>query len=204
MKHLTSFCYWIVGSFLGFGLIVGCSKDSSKTPQAPTEELMTRIGSLEEENKKLKAENSDLKARLGIADNQKETNQTQEISQQEKNPTPAQGGKMIGGTPKGSGDITLRGPGGEGEKITLILDPKISATDFSINLSNMEVDGNEPTKIYVDGQENQITQISKDMQSDLSIFISGKQIKKGIHNVEVIQEINGQQNFYRLLTYEVK
>lgn len=179
-----------------------CDKNKEEIT-TPTQELMARIGSLEEENKNLKKENSDLKAQLGITDNQEETDQTQEVSQEES-PTPAQGGKMIGGTPKGIGNITLRGPGGEGENITLILDPKISATDFSIYLSNMEVDGNEPTKIYVDGQENQIAQISKDAQSDLSIFISGKQIKKGIHNVEVIQEINGVQSFYRLLTYEVK
>lgn len=203
MKHLTRFCYWIIGSFLGFGLAVGCSRGSTQPPTAPTEELMTRIGSLEEENKKLKAENSDLKAQLGITDDQEETDQTQEVSQEES-PTPAQGGKMIGGTPKGGGKIELQNASGQGDHIVVIADKSITFIQVAMNFENVEADGSEPTKIYVDGKEKFTSQLSKESMSQTSLDLEGQDLKKGIHNVEVIQEINGVQSFYRLLTYEVK
>lgn len=179
-----------------------CNKDKEE-PSTPTQELMTRIGSLEEENKKLKAENSDLKAKLGITDNQEETDQTQEVSQEES-PTPAQGGKMIGGTPKGGGKIELQNASGQGDHIVVITDKNTSLLQVGMNFENVEADGSEPTKIYVDGKEKSIEQLSKESMSQISLDLEGKDLKKGIHNVEVIQEINGQQNFYRLLTYEVK
>lgn len=179
-----------------------CNKDKEE-PSTPTEELMTRIGSLEEENKKLKAENSDLKAQLGITDDQEETDQTQEVSQEES-PTPAQGGKMIGGTPKGGGKIELQNASGQGDHIVIIADKSITFIQVAMNFENVEADGSEPTKIYVDGKEKSVQQLSKDSMSTSMLDLEGKDLKKGIHNVEVIQEINGVQNFYRLLTYEVK
>ena len=69
---------------------------------------------------------------------------------------------------------------------------------------NVEVNGNEPTKVYVDGQENNILQLSNDSGHQGTLTLEGEQLKPGTHNVEVIQEINGEQTFYRLLTYEVK
>lgn len=179
-----------------------CNKDKEE-PSTPTQELMSRIGSLEEENKKLKAENSDLKSQLGITDDQEETDQTQEAPK-EKNPTPAQGGKMIGGTPKGGGKIELQNASGQGDHIVVIADKNTSLLQVGMNFENIEADGSEPTKIYVDGKEKSIEQLSKESMSQTSLDLEGKDLKKGIHNVEVIQEINGQQNFYRLLTYEVK
>ena len=179
-----------------------CNKEKEE-PSTPTQELMTRIGSLEEENKKLKAENSDLKAQLGITDNQEEIDQTQEVVQNE-NPIPAQGGKMIGGTPKGGGKIELQNASGQGDHIVVIADKNTSLLQVGINFENVEADGSEPTKIYVDGKEKTIEQLSKESMSQISLDLGGQDLKKGIHIVEVILEINGQQNFYRLITYEVK
>lgn len=73
-----------------------------------------------------------------------------------------------------------------------------------MNFENVEADGSEPTKIYVDGKEKFTSQLSSESMSQTSLDLEGKDLKKGMHNVEVIQEINGQQNFYRILTYEVK
>lgn len=192
----------IIFIFVMMAALSSCNKEK-KEPSTPTQELMTRIGSLEEENKKLKAENSDLKSQLGIKDDQEKTNQTQEATQEE-NPTPAQGGKMIGGTPKGGGKIELQNASGQGDHIVVIADKNTSLLQVGMNFENIEADGSEPTKIYVDGKEKSIEQFSKESMSQTSLDLEGKDLKKGIHNVEVIQEINGQQNFYRLLTYEVK
>ena len=179
-----------------------CNKEKEE-PSTPTQELMTRIGSLEEENKKLKAENSDLKAQLGITDDQKEPDQIQEVSQEE-NPAPAQGGEMIGGTPKGGGKIELQNASGQGDHIVVITDKNTTMLQVGMNFENIEADGSEPTKIYVDGKEKSIEQLSAESMSQRSLDLEGKDLKKGIHNVEVIQTINDEQNFYRLLTYEVK
>lgn len=183
-------------------LLSSCNKEKEE-PSTPTQELMTRIGSLEEENKKLKAENSDLKAQLGITDAQEEPGQIQEVSQEE-NPTPGQGGKMIGGTPKGGGKIELQNASGQGDHIVVTVDKNTSMLQVGMNFENVEADGSEPTKIYVDGKEKSIEQLSKESMTQTSLDLEGKDLKKGIHNVEVIQTINDEQNFYRLLTYEVK
>lgn len=183
-------------------LLSSCDKNKEE-PSTPTQELMTRIGSLEEENKKLKAENSDLKAQLGITDDQEKPNQTQEVSQLEK-PTRGQGSKMIGGTPKGGGKIELQNASGQGDHIVVIADKNTSLLQVGMNFENVEADGSEPTKIYVDGKEKFTSQLSSESMSQTSLDLEGKELKKGMHNVEVIQEINGEQNFYRLLTYEVK
>lgn len=184
-------------------LLTSCKKDKEEIT-TPTQELMARIGSLEEENKKLKNENSDLKAQLGITDDQEETDQTQEIVEQtEENPTPGKG-KMIGGTPKGGGKIELENASGRGDHIVVIADKSITFIQVVINFENIEADGSEPTKIYVDGKEKSVQQLSKDSMSTSTLDLEGKDLKKGMHNVEVIQTINDEQNFYRLLTYEVK
>lgn len=188
-------------------LLTSCKKDKEEIT-TPTQELMARIGSLEEENKKLKNENSDLKAQLGITDDQEES-QSEEIfaskdTNQEESPQPNQGGKMIGGTPKGGGKIELQNASGQGDHIVVITDKNTAMLQVWMNFENVEADGSEPTKIYVDGKEKSIEQLSKESMSQSSLTLEGKDLKKGIHNVEVIQEINGQQNFYRLLTYEVK
>lgn len=181
-----------------------CNKEKEET-STPTQELMTRIGSLEEENKKLKAENSDLKSQLGITEDEENSYQPQDIIQQaEDNPEPKKEGKMIGGTPKGGGKIELQNASGQGDHIVVIVDKNTAMLQVGMNFENVEADGSEPTKIYVDGKEKSIEQLSKDTLSQKSLLLEGKDLKKGMHNVEVIQEINGEQNFYRLLTYEVK
>lgn len=77
-------------------------------------------------------------------------------------------------------------------------------SSIGLSAENVEVDGNEPTKVYVDGQENKTLQLSNDSGHQGSLMLEDEQLKPGTHNVEVIQEIDGEQNFYRLLTYEVK
>lgn len=181
-----------------------CNKDKEE-PSTPTQELMTRIGSLEEENKKLKIENSDLKAQLGITEDEKNSDQPQDIGQQaEDNPEPRKEGKMIGGTPKGGGKIELQNASGQGDHIVVIAQNNETFMQVGIIFENIEADGSEPTKIYVDGKEDSVQQLSKTSMSATSVNLEGDALKKGMHNVEVIQTINDEQNFYRLLTYEVK
>lgn len=192
----------IISLLLLLVLLSSCNKDKEE-PSTPTQELMTRIGSLEEENKKLKAENEDLKSQLGISDSE-EDSQEEPIDQTKENQVQNQGGKKVGGTPKGGGKIELQNASGQGDHIVVIADKSITFIQIIMNFENVEADGSEPTKIYVDGKEKSVQQLSKDSMSTSTLDLEGKDLKKGIHNVEVIQEINGEQNFYRLLTYEVK
>lgn len=180
--------------------LASCSNDKAPNQQASNttnDQLLTRIGHLEEENNQLKKELEQYKAT------------TEETTQDE--PTPAEdqqatssNNKLIGGQEKGAGTINLSTPGGEGPQVTLIVDPKTTISSIGLLAENVEVDGNEPTKVYVDGQENNILQLSNDSSHQGTLTLKGEQLKPGTHNVEVIQEIDGEQNFYRLLTYEVK
>lgn len=181
-----------------------CDKNKEEVT-TPTQELMARIGSLEEENKNLKKENSDLKAQLGITEDEENSDQPQDLVQQaEDNPEPKKEGKMIGGTPKGGGKIELQNASGQGDHIVVIAQNNETFLQVGMNFENVEADGSEPTKIYVDGKEKFTEQLSAESMSQTSLDLEGKDLKKGIHNVEVIQTINDEQNFYRLLTYEVK
>ena len=183
--------------------LASCSNDKAPNQQASNttnDQLLTRIGHLEEENNQLKKELEQYKAT------------TEETTQDE--PTPAEdqqaeqatssNNKLIGGQEKGAGTINLSTPGCEGPQVTLIVDPKTTISSIGLLAENVEVDGNEPTKVYVDGQENNILQLSNDSSHQGTLTLEGEQLKPGTHNVEVIQEIDGEQNFYRLLTYEVK
>lgn len=181
-----------------------CDKNKEEIT-TPTQELMARIGSLEEENKNLKKENSDLKAQLGITEDEENSDQPQDIIQQaEDNPEPKKEGKMIGGTPKGGGKIDLVNASGQGDHIVVIAQNNESLIQVEMYIESIETDGSEPTTIYIDGKEKSIEQLSVDSMSQIPLTLEGKDLKKGIHNVEVIQTINDEQNFYRLLTYEVK
>lgn len=111
---------------------------------------------------------------------------------------------MIGGEKTGQGNVNLSTPGGEGEQVTLILEEDTILTTIGLNLENVNVDGNEPTYVYVDGKENNKMQLSKDVISQQTLELKEDQLTPGVHNVEVIQEKNGEQIFYRLLTYKVK
>ena len=183
--------------------LASCSNDKAPNQQASkttNDQLLTRIGHLEEENNQLKKELEQYKAT------------TEETTQDE--PTPAEdqqaeqttssNNKLIGGEEKGAGTINLSTPGGEGPQVTLIVDPKTTMSSIGLSAENVEVDGNEPTKVYVDGQENKTLQLSNGSGHQGSLMLEDEQLKPGTHNVEVIQEIDGEQNFYRLLTYEVK
>ena len=64
-----------------------------------------------------------------------------------------------------------------------------------------EMDGTQPTYIYLNGEEIEKTQLG-DTQS--SISLTGKALKVGIHNVEFIQRDGDNVTFYRLAQYEVK
>lgn len=183
-------------------LLSSCNKDKEE-PSTPTQELMTRIGSLEEENKKLKAENEDLKSQLGISDSE-EDSQEEPIDQTKENQIQNQGGKMIGGTPKGGGKIELQNASGKGDHIVVIAEKDTALLQVGMNFEDVETNGSEPTKVYVDGKEKSTEQLSKESMAQSTLTLEGEDLKKGVHNVEVIQEINGKQNFYRLLTYEVK
>lgn len=112
--------------------------------------------------------------------------------------------KIIGGEEKGEGDITLYTPGGEGKDVTLIVDEKTSMTSIELDAINVDVDGNEPTIVYVDGDKNKTLQLAKDVQAQESLDLEKDALNEGKHIVEVIQEKDGEQTFYRQLSYTVK
>lgn len=112
--------------------------------------------------------------------------------------------KIIGGEEKGEGNITLSTPGGEGKDVTLIVDEKTSMVSIDLEVSNVDVDGNEPTIVYVDGEKNRTLQVSKDVQSHVMLNLEKQVLTEGKHIVEVIQEKDGEQTFYRQLSYTVK
>lgn len=112
--------------------------------------------------------------------------------------------KIIGGEEKGEGDITLYTPGGEGKDVTLIVDEKTSMTSIELDATNVDADGNEPTMVYIDGKKNKTVQLSKDIQLQQLLNLEKDALTEGKHIVEVIQEKDGQQTFYRQLSYTVK
>lgn len=112
--------------------------------------------------------------------------------------------KIIGGEEKGEGDVSLYTAGGEGKDVTLIVDEKTSMVSIDLEVTNVDVDGNEPTVVYVDGEKNRTLQVSKDVQSQVMLNLEKDALTEGKHIVEVIQEKDGQQTFYRQLSYTVK
>ena len=112
--------------------------------------------------------------------------------------------KIIGGEEKGESNITLSTPGGEDKDVTLITEKDSLLVQIGINAEDVDVDGNEPTVVYVDGKENTKLQLSKDVAVQDVIDLQEENLTEGKHIVEVIQEKDGQQVFYRQLSYEVK
>lgn len=129
---------------------------------------------------------------------------TEKVKDDNKSNTKKEDKKIIGGEEKGEGNITLSTPGGEGKDVTLIVDEKTSMVSIDLEVSNVDVDGNEPTIVYVDGEKNRTLQVSKDVQSHVMLNLEKQVLTEGKHIVEVIQEKDGQQTFYRQLSYTVK
>lgn len=179
-------------------LIASCGKSDTTTKnvdQSNNDQLLARISELESENNQLKKELDQYKGT---------SEETTPAEDQQAEQATSSNNKLIGGEEKGAGTINLSTPRGEGPQVTLIVDPKTTMSSIGLSAESVEVDGNEPTTVYVDGQENNILQLSNDSGHQGSLILEDEQLKPGTHNVEVIQEINGQQTFYRLLTYEVK
>lgn len=181
-----------------------CGKEEASTQQPPQttyDELLARIGQLETENNQLKKELEQYKG--GVEANAvNETIPVENQTQEEQ--ASATGEKMIGGEEKGAGSVALMNASGQGNHITIIQETNAIMHQIGITFEEVDTNGSEPTTIYVDGKENSVVQVSKDVQKASSITLEDAQLEKGMHNVEVIQEINGEQTFYRLLTYEVK
>lgn len=129
---------------------------------------------------------------------------TEKVKDDNKSNTKKEDKKIIGGEEKGEGNITLSTPGGEGKDVTLITEKDSLLVQIGINAEDVDVDGNEPTVVYVDGKENTKLQLSKDVAVQDSIDLQEENLTEGKHIVEVIQEKDGQQTFYRQLSYEVK
>lgn len=184
-------------------LITSCGKSDTTTDkqsQSNNDQLLARISELESENNQLKKELDQYK---GVSEEATPDESTPTADQQAEQAT-SSNNKLIGGEEKGAGTINLSTPGGEGPQVTLIVDPKTTMSSIGFLAENVEVDGNEPTTVYIDGQENSILQLSNESTHQGTLMLESEQLKPGTHNVEVIQEINGEQTFYRLLTYEVK
>lgn len=181
-----------------------CGKDeapSQQPPQTTNNQLLARIGQLEEENKELKKELEQYKTTTEEV-SPDETIPTEDQPQEE--PNSSTGEKMIGAQEKGSGKVELQNASGTGNHITVIAGDDPYMMQIGISFEYAELNGSEPTTIYVDGEKNDVAQVSKDNIYASTITLEGPHLEKGMHNVEVIQEINGEQTFYRLLTYEVK
>lgn len=179
-------------------ILTSCNNQSNKQSDQNTnsqEQLLARITELEKENKELKDENMKLK---NVNSQGVEETSDENISQTNENTN------LIGGQSKGNGEITLSTPGGEGDDVILIVDENAFMASISINYKNVDVDGNEPTIIYVDGKQFTKLQLSKKVQGTYILTLEKDNITKGKHNIEVIQEINGEQTFYKLLSYTVK
>lgn len=180
------------------GLIIATLTSCGNKPNhdnSTNNELLKRIGELEEENKKLKSQ-------LGMSneDNSKLSENTEiKPTVESENKT-----NLIGGEEKGEGNIILRTPGGEGKDVILIIDKNTSMTSIDLDAENVDINGNEPTRVYIDGKENKTLQLSKGVYSQNMLTLEKDLLTKGKHIVEVIQEINGEQTFYRQLSYTVK
>lgn len=129
---------------------------------------------------------------------------TEKVKDDNKSNDKKEDQKIIGGEEKGEGNITLSTPGGEGKDVTLITEKDSLLEQIGINAEDVDVDGNEPTVVYVDGNENTKLQLSKDVAVQDVIDLQEENLTEGKHIVELIQEKDGQQVFYRQLSYEVK
>ena len=175
-------------------LLTSCGQTSNDS-NSTNEELLKRIGELEEENKNLKAQ---LTASDENNSENPETESTESTDEIENKSS------IVGGEEKGEGDITLTTPGGEGKDVILIVDKNTHTTSTGLDAENVNVNGNEPTRVYIDGKENTTFQLSKDVYSQHTLLLEKDLLTKGKHIVEVIQEIDGEQTFYRQLSYTVK
>lgn len=176
-------------------LVLTSCGNKTHDSNSSNEELLKRIGELEEENKKLKAQlETSSEDNLKPSENS-ETKPTDEAQSETK---------IVGGEQKGEGNVILRTPGGEGKDVILIVDKKTSMTSIDLDCENVDINGNEPTHVYIDGKENKVLQLSKSVYSQNMLTLEKDLLNKGKHTVEVIQEINGEQTFYRQLTYTVK
>lgn len=153
--------------------------------------MLTGCGNKEDESKK-------------VENNETSVETTEQIKDDNKSDSREEESKIIGGEQKGEGNLSLRTPGGEGSDVTLIVDKKTSMTSIDLDCNNVDVDGNEPTRVYIDGKENRTLQLSKDVQTQSMLELDKELLTEGKHIVEVIQEINGEQTFYRQLSYIVK
>ncbi|MDU2374723.1 hypothetical protein [Anaerococcus vaginalis] len=129
---------------------------------------------------------------------------TEKVKDDNKSNAKKEDQKIIGGEEKGEGNITLSTPGGEGKDVTLITEKDSLLVQIGINAEDVDVDGNEPTVVYVDGKEHRKLQLSKDVAVQDSIDLQEENLTEGKHIVEVIQEKDGEQTFYRQLSYTVK
>ena len=129
---------------------------------------------------------------------------TEKVKDDNKSNDKKEDQKIIGGEEKGEGNITLSTPGGEGKDVTLITEKDSLLEQIGINAEDVDADGNEPTIVYVDGKENTKLQLSKDVAVQDVIDLQEENLTEGKHIVEVIQEKEGEQTFYRQLSYTVK
>lgn len=129
---------------------------------------------------------------------------TEKVKDDNKSNDKKEDKKIIGGEEKGEGNITLSTPGGEGKDVTLITEKDSLLEQIGINAEDVDVDGNKPTVVYVDGKENTKLQLSKDVGVQDVIDLQEENLTEGKHMVEVIQEKDGEQTFYRQVSYTVK
>lgn len=178
--------------------ISSCGKSDTATKnvdQSNNDQLLARISELESENNQLKKELDQYK---GVSE------ETTPAEDQQVEQAASSDNKLIGGEEKGAGKVELQNASGNGNHITVIAGNDPYMLQIGILFEDAELNGSEPTNIYVDAEKNDVAQVSKENMYASNITLEGPQLEKGMHNVEVIQEINGQQTFYRLLTYEVK
>ena len=110
--------------------------------------------------------------------------------------------KLIGGEEIGTGKVNLVNESGSSEDentLYVMYDKEAILVQLGIESENM--DGSQPTIIYLDGKE-----VTKEQLGDTqtNIELKDKALEKGIHNVEFIQKDGDTVTFYHLAKYEVK
>ena len=153
--------------------------------------MLTGCGNKTDDTKNTESNKTSVESTEKVKDDNKSNNKKEEQ-------------KLIGGEEKGEGNITLSTPGGEGKDVTLIVDEETVMTSIGLNAESVDVDGNEPTIVYVDGDKNKTLQLAKDVQAQESLDLEEENLTEGKHIVEILQEKDGEQTFYRQLSYTVK
>lgn len=155
--------------------------------------MLTGCGNKKDETKTVESSNTSVESTEKVKDDNKSNDKKDEQ-------------KIIGGEEKGEGNVTLSTPDGEkGKDVTyIVFDEETGITSIGLIVESVDIDENEPTIVYIDGDKNKTLQLAKDVKEHEALYLEEENLTEGKHIVEVIQEKDGEQTFYRQLSYTAK